>query len=403
MAVEIRCPECSGVFYVEDAFAGSRASCPSCQTILILDVEKQRLSRKSIVPPVPGPKIYKPEDQDSLKRAAINHLSNWLDISSTQIKEALDSLQKGEGYNDWKIPKGNEYCFREISAPIQILKDIQRRILDRLLYRIPVSNAAHGFINGRSIVTNASYHLETAQSVLNIDLKDAFPSVKKERVKHLFVRYIKIPLKHLGEQIDHGVLNEVVEILVELTTHNGGLPQGGPCSGYLLNVACITLDKSIYRLLQTHGTQYIQYRYTRYADDITISANAPISDMLKSEIQKAILNNGYQINPKKIHYAERKKGQRLEVTGLIIEKNKVRIPASRLDNFRANIHQASLMNTADLTPEKKLEVQSIIAFAKMVYGKVPHRLWGPYNTYLEKHGLTHPFGRKGLQWDQYPS
>lgn len=404
MAVEIHCPECSAVFSVEDAFPGSRISCSNCQAILVLDIEKQRLSKKSIVPPVPGPKIHKPSDKKDLIRAAISHLSSWLDISENKISEALDRLVAKEGYEDWKIPKGTSpYSFREISAPIGVLKEVQRRILDRLLYRIPVSNAAHGFITGRSIVTNASYHLNTAQSILNVDLKDAFPSVKKERVKHLLVRYIKIPLKHLGEQIDHGVLNEVVSILVELITHNGGLPQGGPCSGYMLNVACITLDKYIYRLLQTQSNRVNQYRYTRYADDMTISSNGPINSYLQKEITRIILNSGYLVNPKKVHYAEKANGQKLEVTGLIIEKNKVRIPPSRLDAFRANIHQASLITTEDLTPEKKLEIQSVIAFAKMVYGKIPHRLWGPYNNYLTKHGLPHPIARKSLQWDQYPT
>lgn len=401
MAVTINCPECSSVFSVEDAFPGSRVSCMKCNTVLILDIERQRLSKKSIVPPVPGPKIYKPEDETKLRKAAVEHLSSWLDVSTQEISDVLDALKNGNGYVDWKIPKGDSYCFREISAPIESLKNIQRRILDRLLYRIPVSNAAHGFITGRSIVTNASYHLSSAKSALNIDLKDAFPSVKEERVKHLFVRYIKIPLKHLGEQIDHGVLNEVIKILVSLTTYNGGLPQGGPCSGYLLNVACITLDKCLYRLLQTNSTSTSMFKYTRYADDITVSSNSTISEQLQSEITKTILNCGFQVNPKKVHYAEKAKGQRLEVTGLIIEKNKVRIPADKMEGYRAAIHQASLITTDQLTAEKKLEIQSIIAFAKMVYDKVPHRLWGPYLTYLEKHNLKHPV-RKSLQWDSYP-
>jgi hypothetical protein len=210
---------------------------------------------------------------------------------------------------------------------------------------------------------------------------------------------LKIPLQHLGENVPHEVLDELVEILLNLTTYQNCLPQGGPCSGYLLNVACITLDKNLYRFLSQYGESY---RYTRYADDITVSAPVSLETQLQEKIQKVVHDCGFQINPKKVQYADRSRGQILEVTGLILEKDKVRIPAEKMEIFRAIIHQATLLTPEQTPPEKRLEIQSIVAYVKMVYGRLPHRIWGPYKVYLEKQGLTYPTRATKSFLDLYP-
>lgn len=295
MAVSVQCPQCNALYSISEAFPGSRVNCTQCGTILILDLQVEEPSRIPIVPPTSGPR-HIDEKSPQFMKAAFQHLASWLDVSTSELEQAFNLVQSDQAYDLWKIPKGDGYSFREISAPKEVLKNVQRRILDRLLYRIPISNAAHGFIQGRSIVTNASYHLKNAQSIFNLDLKGAFPSVKAARVKHLLVRYLKIPLKHLGEQVQHSVLDKVIEILVKLTTYNDGLPQGSPASGYLLNVACITLDKNLLRLLQQHSSSY---RYTRYADDMTISAPGELPEELREKIQKVVMNCGFEINPQK--------------------------------------------------------------------------------------------------------
>ena len=397
MTVKISCPQCAGSFSVAEAFPGSRLFCPLCQSCLIF--APQITTQETTLPHKQKSPVATVESAGNIQKQAIMHLSKWLDISFVEIENCLNKLQDNSAYTQWKIPKGNGDTFREINAPCEPLKNIQRRILDRLLYRVPVSNASHGFVPGRSIVTNAEYHLTTAGSVLNLDLKDAFPSVAATRVKQLYVRYLKIPLKHLGEDVAPLVLDQVIDSIVKLTTYQSCLPQGGPCSGYLLNLACITLDKSIYRILNQHG---MSYRYTRYADDITISSPTTITEGLQKDLQKIVHNCGFQINPKKFHYADRSKGQMLEVTGLILEKGKVRIPAEKLEIFRAIIHQAAALPVDQLSPEKRVEIQSVVAFVKMVYKKLPHRIWTPYKDYMEKHGIAYPKHAPKTYLDLYP-
>lgn len=175
---------------------------------------------------------------------AAKTLADWIDVDPDKITQALAELDAGTAYEIWRIPKGNG-AFCKIASPSDTLKDVQRRILDRLLYRIPCSNAAHGFMPGRSIVTGAKVHLGFASEVFNVDLKDAFPSVKAQRVKQLFVRHVKVPFLHLGRYTGYDEANDLMNLLTRLVTWNGQLPQGAPTSGCLLNIACVTLDKRI--------------------------------------------------------------------------------------------------------------------------------------------------------------
>ncbi|MGD1715189.1 hypothetical protein [Dapis sp. BLCC M172] len=92
--------------------------------------------------------------------------------------------QKKYHYTNFKIPKktGGE---RNISAPIPQLKKAQNWILNNILTKIKPHDAAHGFRTQCSIVTNARPHLGK-EVIINIDLKDFFPSISYKRVKGLF-------------------------------------------------------------------------------------------------------------------------------------------------------------------------------------------------------------------------
>lgn len=399
MATKITCPGCSTQLEIGDSYTGERVECPSCQSILIL--------KAAPAPPEPAPVVPPPDRMfegplDDERRAALDdrarrHLALWLDLPQAEIDEALGRIDAGQAYETWQIPKAGP-SFRTIRAPLPVVKKVQRRILDRLLYRIPVSNAAHGFVPGRSIVTGARVHLDDAFEILNVDLKDAFPSVDATRVKHLLVRYVKTPLKHLGPYVEHEVAGQAIARLVDLVTYENQLPQGSPTSGCLLNLACTKLDKYIYRAL---GRYPGDLRYTRYADDLTISSRGgqEIVEDCRREVQEIIRSCGFRINPAKIRYLSKRRNQKLEVTGLILEKGLVRIEPSTLDRYRATIHQAAMADALD--DEKKLEVQSIIAFVRMVYPSLPHKIAGPFQKYAEKHLPAEPRIRRSFGLDFY--
>jgi hypothetical protein len=71
---------------------------------------------------------------------------------------------------------------RLISASMPRLKRAQHWVLDSILVRVPLHDAAHGFAPQRSILTNARNHVGR-DVVINLDLKDFFPTLSYARIK----------------------------------------------------------------------------------------------------------------------------------------------------------------------------------------------------------------------------
>ena len=153
-------------------------------------------------------------------------------------------------YRDFTIPKRSGGT-RRILAPDDDLKQLQRRILRRLLGRLRAHPAAMGFERNRSIVTNARVHVGQA-AVLRMDLIDFFPSTSARRVRKYFRRI--------------GWNRQAARLLVRLCCHEGGLPQGAPTSPRLSNLVNYRLDARLAGMARR-----LLAVYTRYADDITIS------------------------------------------------------------------------------------------------------------------------------------
>ncbi|QXN26977.1 trypsin-like peptidase domain-containing protein [Shewanella putrefaciens] len=216
-------------------------------------------------------------------------------------------------YKRFSIPKKNGE-FRLIEAPVKELKKVQRFIGSELAKVYTPRGATHGFVRGRSIVTNASKHIDK-KYVLNLDLEDFFGSIHFGRVRNLFQSH---PLN---------LHPSVATVLAHLCCHNGKLPQGAPTSPITSNMIAYRLDKE----LQTIASKN-RATYTRYADDITFSFTQtrgrlpkPIVALtrdlqltLGNELKESITANGFIINPRKTRIAAR--SHRQEVTGVIVNE-----------------------------------------------------------------------------------
>uniref|UniRef100_A0AAU6WR92 RNA-directed DNA polymerase n=1 Tax=Chryseobacterium endophyticum TaxID=1854762 RepID=A0AAU6WR92_9FLAO len=124
----------------------------------------------------------------------------------------------------------------------------QQWILDNILNRLPVEDVAHGFVSGKSIVTNAAPHLGKAV-IINIDLKDFFPSISYKRVKGLFSK--------LGYSEQLSTIFALIctqahteEVLIDGLTYfvqkgERFLPQGSPASPAISNMISYKLDKRL--------------------------------------------------------------------------------------------------------------------------------------------------------------
>src|SRR5205814_3311637 len=113
------------------------------------------------------------------------------------------------------------------------------------------------FIPARSILTNAKPHLRQ-KFVLNVDLKDFFPTINFGRVRGVLIAKPYCLLPHIATYI------------ARICCRDNALPQGAPTSPIISNMICSRLDRQLLRLAR-------QYRcvYTRYADDLTFSTSMP--------------------------------------------------------------------------------------------------------------------------------
>lgn len=228
------------------------------------------------------------------------HLALLLGITPIDLGKLIYSIDD-YCYHEVKIPKKSGGV-RTLDIPSVDLKYIQRWILDNILINMRVSVHADGFVKNKSILTNAKKHINS-DCIVNIDLKDFFPTIKFDQVFSIFKYY--------------GYTKELSYTLSKLCTHCGILPQGSPASPFITNIICLKLDKRLSALAEKYGAIY-----SRYADDITFSGNKSIFRILPVATN-IIRYEGFSLNLDKTHISF--KHQRQEVTGLIVNGNKVHV------------------------------------------------------------------------------
>lgn len=224
-------------------------------------------------------------------------------------------------YKVFNIPKKNG-GFRKIYAPNIGLKLIQFRInyILQLFYKL--NNNAHGFIKNRNIITNAIEHTNKV-SILNIDLKRFFPSIRKIKISELFP---KTPF-NFNE--------ETTNVLAQICCYKNILPQGAPTSPTLSNYICHDLDFKLNEYALKNNC-----KYTRYADDLTFSYQTKIIDIKDiKDIKDIILSECFNINKKKLRITYYTGA--MIVTGLVCNR-KVNVRRNHIRKIRAILHNIKI-------------------------------------------------------------
>ncbi len=226
---------------------------------------------------------------------------------------------------------------RHISAPMPRLKRAQYWVLENILLKLPFDDCAHGFVSGRSIISNARPHLGQ-DVVINLDLKDFFPSINYERIKGLYIKFgyseeiaTILALICSEPEVDEIELDGEIWHLARGTRH---MPQGAPTSPAISNLICRRLDKRLKGLAQKFG-----YTYTRYADDLTFSASGLATNntgKLIHFVKEIVEGEGFIVHPDKTRIM--RKGRRQEVTGLTVNE-KLSVDRKTLKRFRSLLFQ----------------------------------------------------------------
>ncbi len=254
----------------------------------------------------------------------------------------LEKLINEPVYKHYSIEK-KKGGFREICAPAKRLKKTQRSLnyFLQAYYLWIKPNAVHGFVINPgylnvycNIAENARVHVGK-KHVLNIDLKDFFPSISARRVKALF------------QSECFGFDEQMATALTLLATFEGKLPIGAPSSPVISNFICLQLDKELIEFCAANDLSF-----SRYADDLTFSSDSVIIQDEILDIINIIQKNNFKINGKKLYL--RASNQRQVVTGLTVNE-KVNIDRKLLKQIRAMIHDLHV-NGLEVAAQKHFNI-----------------------------------------------
>ncbi|MEZ8222498.1 retron St85 family RNA-directed DNA polymerase [Vibrio splendidus] len=305
---------------------------------------------------MPSDNIYR------LKNLGLPALKNIQDLAS-EVRLSEDKMRylayrTEHLYRTYEIVQSNGKK-RQISQPNRELKAVQAWILRNILDKLATSEHSKGFDTGTSILENALPH-QGANYLLSVDIKDFFPNIPAKKIYNIFNSV--------------GYNKNVSSILTNLCVFQHWLPQGAPTSPKLANLVCAKLDARIHGYTGPRGITY-----TRYADDITLSAQT-ISKIEKARdfIGTIIFDEGFKVNRNKTKLSGTK--TRKEVTGLVISQRNVGIGRVKLREIRAKIHHAFVGRN-----EKYNHLNGLLAFTYGVDKRAYTKLYRFIDTMSSKY------------------
>ncbi|QNO17679.1 retron St85 family RNA-directed DNA polymerase [Caproicibacterium amylolyticum] len=216
-------------------------------------------------------------------------------------------------YRHFTIKKANGKD-RSIDEPLPDLKFVQQWILSNILENVPVSTYAKAFIKKRGVKENARFH--RAQTVVvTMDIKDFFPSINLQQIVNIFCTL--------------GYSNDVSNFIAHLCCYHYSLPQGAPTSPYLSNIRMREFDKKV-----VDYSSPLKIRYTRYADDISLSGNFNPHTAIKY-LSSLVFKEGFSINAEKTRVAYQ--NARQEITGIVVNSH-MQVPKAQRKKIRQEVY-----------------------------------------------------------------
>jgi len=237
--------------------------------------------------------------------------------NQTRLKKSIILkvfLSPNQNYRHYRLKKKTG-GYRDISIPNPSLSRIQRAISAELTELVEMNDCVHGFIRGRSIISNASAHLG-GENFLQTDIMDFFGSCDDDKFLSNFVPLIR------GKN--------TVTILRQFCFLNGKLPQGAPSSPVISNICANALDLEVDKYCRQNS-----FIYTRYADDLNLSGKV-ITPRALGEVKSIIERHGFSQNLKKTRLIN--SGRKVIITGISVGRGKLHIPRELKREIRRDAH-----------------------------------------------------------------
>jgi len=308
------------------------------------------------------PTLTTPEDLAEFFDLRLGKLA-WL---THRFDEGGRPAREREAHYHFHWVRKKQGGHRLIESPKQTLRRVQDRILSEILDRVPAHNAAHGFVHGRSIRTNAQPHVGQ-RVVLKLDLQNFYPSVRYSRVVAIFrslgyPREIALWLAKLTTSaIPSGMSFPGSDASSFRTYYPRHLPQGASTSPALANLSAFALDTRLAGLARAYDV-----RYTRYADDLTFSGSGRFIPALREFIP--LVTQIIRSERFVVHRTKRqvlRSNQRQLVAGVVVNE-RPNICRQDFDRLKAILHNCRTQGPSTQNHEQHPD------FAAHLLGRIAH-------------------------------
>lgn len=298
----------------------------------------------------------------------IEKVSTFLGISIQKL--ISESRNTPRRYKVFHIEKRKKGEFREIAQPTKKLKEIQRWIVSNIINTLPIHKAATAYKNNSSLIENVNPHIGNTH-ILKLDFLDFFNNIKGEDFAYL--------LKKNGfSYIDTLILSRYLLWRKDRSSETLCLSVGAPSSPYLSNAIMYEFDSSVNDFCSSKNICY-----TRYADDVTLSASdknllLEAENFLKNYISKNKHPNLKLNHDKRVLISEN--GCK-KITGLVIRDN-IDITTSKAFRKKIRAGLYNLENSNEITPSDVRKLLGQIAFLKSIDKKSYEKLISKHNPTL---------------------
>lgn len=275
------------------------------------------------------------------------------------------------------IPKASG-GYREINAPgpalMWFLKEITNTLQNR--FQLLAHNNAYAYVQHRSVKDCAMQHKDN-DWFLKLDLKHFFPSCTKQVILYQLNQIF--PLNYMLEEY-----TDDWETIIDVALLHGQLPQGSPLSPLLSNLIMIPFDTHISRILK----KKYGITYTRYADDIHLSASAPINAnniIALIEATLRMLHYPFKLNKEKTRVGSNK-GKNWMLGVMLNKDHNITVGHRRKKRFKASIYNF----IQDLTNNKIwdiIDVQVLLGEYSYIHNIEPETVDYIIKTYNTKYNI----------------
>lgn len=242
---------------------------------------------------------------------------------------------KYENYHTVVIHRGRGHRNRILSVPNNLLKLVQRRILERYLYQLEASEYSTAYCKGKSLLDNASPHIGK-KCILKLDISHFFDSITDDSVYLVF--------KPLGLSVP------ATALLTHLCVYKGKLPQGAPTSPYIANLVMKKFDEKLGKWCRNRNITY-----TRYCDDMTFSGDraAVRKSNIIGKVRALLGNMNMKLNDKKTVFISSSQQQR--VTGIVVNE-KPAIPREMRRLIRQEVYYCQKFGVSDSLQRQGMDI-----------------------------------------------